>query len=163
MFTTTRDKALLTTTTGALPRPHWYTENLRGIPLSQGFSRLAYREQHFDCLACHVAAQHRAGIDIFVDGDTRLDDDVAGRAWVSYATERIAGIGTPRVEVPPAGFMADKGPGDLMWEVIETRMTPPVTGKIGETSLQLDRAYKAIAPMTDKPVKSDRFRRRSWR
>jgi 5-methyltetrahydropteroyltriglutamate--homocysteine methyltransferase len=131
----------------------WYTENLRGVPLSQGFSRLAYREQHFDCLACHVAAQHRAGIDIFVDGDTRLDDDVAGRAWVSYVTERIAGIGTPRVEVPPAGFMADKGPGDLMWEVIETRMTPPVTGKIGDTALQLDRAYKAIAPMTERPVK----------
>jgi 5-methyltetrahydropteroyltriglutamate--homocysteine methyltransferase len=49
--------------------------------------------------------------------------------------------------------MADKGPGDLMWEVIETRMTPPVTGKIGATTLQLDRAYKAIAPMTDRPVK----------
>ena len=153
MFTATRDKALLTTTTGALPRPGWYTENLRGLPLSQGFSQLAYREQHFDCLACHVAAQHRAGIDIFVDGDTRLDDDVAGRSWVSYATERMAGIGKPRVEVPPAGFMADKGPGDLMWEVIETRMTPPVIGRIGETALQLDRAYKAIAPMTDRPVK----------
>ena len=153
VFTVTKGKALLTTTTGALPRPSWYTENLRGIPLSQGFSRLAYREQHFDCLACHVAAQHRAGIDIFVDGDARLDDDVAGRAWVSYVTERIAGIGTPRVEVPPASFMADKGPGDLMWEVIETRMTPPVTDKIGETTLQLDRAYKAIAPMTDRPVK----------
>jgi 5-methyltetrahydropteroyltriglutamate--homocysteine methyltransferase len=40
-----------------------------------------------------------------------------------------------------------------MWEVIETRMTPRVTGKIGETTLQLDRAYKAIAPMTDRPVK----------
>ena len=123
------------------------------MPLSQGFSQQAYREQHFDCLACHVAAQHRAGIDIFVDGDTRLDDDVAGRSWVSYATERIEGIGAPRVEVPPAGFMADKGPGDLMWEVIETRMTPPVIGKIGAASLQLDRAYKAIAPMTDRPVK----------
>jgi 5-methyltetrahydropteroyltriglutamate--homocysteine methyltransferase len=153
MFTATKGKALLTTTTGALPRPSWYTENLRGMPLSQGFSQRGYREQHFDCLACHVAAQHRAGIDIFVDGDTRLDDDVAGRSWVSYATERMQGIGKPRVEVPPAGFMADKGPGDLMWEVIETRMTPPVTGKIGETSLQLDRAYKAIAPMTDRPVK----------
>ena len=78
MFTVTKDKALLTTTTGALPRPSWYTANLRGLPLSQGFSQQAYREQHFDCLACHVAAQHRAGIDIFVDGDTRLDDDVAG-------------------------------------------------------------------------------------
>ncbi len=153
MFTATKDKALLTTTTGALPRPSWYTENLRGSPLSYGFSRLAYREQHFDCLACHVAAQHRAGIDIMVDGDTRLDDDVAGRAWVSYATERIAGIGAPRVEKPPAGFMADKGPGDLMLEVIETRMTPPVVGKIGTTNLQLDRAYKAMAPMTDRPVK----------
>jgi len=153
MFTTTSNKALLTTTTGALPRPAWYTANLRGLPLSQGFSQQAYREQHFDCLACHVASQHRAGIDIFVDGDTRLDDDVAGRSWVSYATERIEGIGAPRVEVPPAGFMADKGPGDLMWEVIETRMTPPVVAKIGVTSLQLDRAYKAIAPMTDRPVK----------
>jgi 5-methyltetrahydropteroyltriglutamate--homocysteine methyltransferase len=153
MFTATKDKALLTTTTGALPRPSWYTENLRGLPLSQGFSQRAYREQHFDCLACHVAAQHRAGIDIMVDGDARLDDDVAGRSWVSYATERIAGIGAPRVEVPPAGFMADKGPGDLMWEVIETRMTPPVEGAIGATALQLDRAYKAIAPMTDRPVK----------
>jgi 5-methyltetrahydropteroyltriglutamate--homocysteine methyltransferase len=153
MLTATKDKALLTTTTGALPRPSWYTENLRGMPLSRGFSQRAYREQHFDCLACHVAAQHRAGIDIIVDGDTRLDDDVAGRSWVSYATERMAGIGEPRVEVPPAGFMADKGPGDLMWEVIETRMTPPVVGAIGETSLQLDRAYKAIAPMTDRPVK----------
>jgi 5-methyltetrahydropteroyltriglutamate--homocysteine methyltransferase len=153
MFTTTKDKALLTTTTGALPRPSWYTANLRGLPLSQGFSQRAYREQHFDCLACHVAAQHKAGIDIMVDGDARLDDDVAGRSWVSYATERIAGIGAPRVEVQPAGFMADKGPGDLMWEVIETRMTPPVVGKIGKTSLELDRAYKAVQPMTDRPVK----------
>ena len=153
MFTATKDKALLTTTTGALPRPSWYTANLRGMPLSQGFSQLAYREQHFDCLACHVADQHRAGIDIYVDGDTRLDDDVAGRGWVSYATERMSGIGKPRVEVPPAGFMKDKGPGDIMWEVIETRMTPPVEGKIDKAWLELDRAYKAIAPMTDKPVK----------
>jgi 5-methyltetrahydropteroyltriglutamate--homocysteine methyltransferase len=153
MFIATKDKSLLTTTTGALPRPSWYTENLRGAPLSHGFSRRGYREQHFDCLACHVAAQHRAGIDILVDGDSRLDDDVAGRSWVSYATERMSGVGTPRVEVPPAGFMKDKGPGDIMWEVIETRMTPPVEGKITKAWLELDRAYKAIAPMTDKPVK----------
>ncbi len=153
MFTATKNKALLTTTTGALPRPSWYTANLRGMPLSQGFSQLAYREQHFDCLACHVADQHRAGMDIYVDGDARLDDDVAGRSWVSYATERMSGIGKPRVEVPPAGFMKDKGPGDIMWEVIETRMTPPVEGKIDKAWLELDRAYKAIAPMTDKPVK----------
>ena len=153
MFTATRDKALQTTTTGALPRPGWYTENLRGQSLSRGFSQGAYREQHFDCLAANVAAQHRAGIDIMVDGDTRLDDDVAGRSWVAYACERIEGIGEPRIEVQPAGFMADKQPGDIMWEVIETRMTPPVTGPIGATRLELDRAYRAMAGMTDRPVK----------
>ena len=32
MHTVTKGKALLTTTTGALPRPGWYTENLRVIP-----------------------------------------------------------------------------------------------------------------------------------
>ena len=110
MFTTTKDEALLTTTTGALPRPSWYTENLRGVPLSQGFSRLGYREQHFDCLACHVAAQHRAGIDIFVDGDTRLDDDVAGRGWVSYVTKRVAGIGTPRSKFRPPALWPIRAP-----------------------------------------------------
>ena len=153
MFTSTKDKPLLTTTTGALPRPKWYTENLRGAPLSNGFARQDYREQHFDCLAAHVAAQHRAGIDILVDGDTRLDDDVAGRSWVSYAYERIEGIGEPRVAVQPYAAMADKGPGDFIWEVIETRLTPDVEGPIGATQLQLDRAWKAVAPMTDRPVK----------
>ena len=154
MFTATKDKALLTTTTGALPRPSWYTENLRGQPLSTGFAQRAYREQHFDCLACHVAAQHKAGIDILVDGNARLDDDVAGRSWQAYAYERVAGIGAPRrTEIQPAPYTAEKRPGDFMWEVIETRMTPHVVGKIGETTLQLDRAWKAIAPMTNRPVK----------
>ena len=153
MFTATEGKALTTTTTGALPRPHWYTENLRGAPLSSGFAHGAYREQHFDCLACHVTAQHKAGIDILVDGDTRLDDDVAGRSWVSYAYERIEGMGPPRVAVQPYAAMADRGPGDYIWEVIETRLTPHVEGPIGATDLQLDRAWKAIAPMTERPVK----------
>lgn len=154
MFVATKDKALQTTTTGALPRPSWYTENLRGQPLSVGFSQRAYREQHFDCLAANVAIQHKAGIDLLVDGDCRLDDDWAGRSWVAYPLERIDGIGPGQLEVQPAGFLsADRGPGDIMWEVIETRLTPHVTGPIGATSLELDRAYKAMAGMTDKPCK----------
>ena len=132
MFTATRDKALLTTTTGALPRPSWYTENLRGLPLSRGFSQSAYREQHFDCLAANVAAQHRAGIDIMVDGDTRLDDDVAGRSWVAYVCERVEGIGEPRIEVQPAGFMADKQPGD------DVKFTVIHEGRTKEYSVTLE-------------------------
>jgi len=154
MFVATKDRPLATTTTGALPRPSWFTENLRGQPLSVGFSRHAYREQHFDCLAANVAMQHRAGIDIMVDGDCRLDDDWAGRAWVAYPLERIEGIGPFKVVPQPAGFLtADRGPGDIMWEVIETRMTPSVVGPIGKTSLELDRAYRAMAGMTDRPCK----------
>ena len=153
MYIATKDKVLQTTTTGALPRPEWYRENLRGMALSTAFAQRAYREQHFDCLACHVAAQHRAGIDIMVDGDARCDDDVAGRSWVSYAYERIAGIGAPRSEVQPAVTMTGRQPGDFVWEVMETRLTPHVEGPIGDTELQLDRAWKAIAPMTDRPVK----------
>ena len=153
MYTATKDKALQTTTTGALPRPEWYRENLRGMALSTAFAQRAYREQHFDCLACHVATQHRAGIDIMVDGDARCDDDVAGRSWLSYAYERIAGIGAPRSEIQPAVTMTGRQPGDFVWEVMETRLTPHVEGPIGDTELQLDRAWKAIAPMTDRPVK----------
>ena len=153
MYTATKGKVLQTTTTGALPRPEWYKENLCGIALSTAFAQRAYREQHFDCLACHVAAQHRAGIDIMVDGDARCDDDVAGRSWVSYAYEGIGGISTPNPEVQPAATMADRQPGDFVWEVMETRLTPHVEGPIGDTELQLDRAWKAIAPMTDRPVK----------
>ncbi len=154
MFVATKDKVLQTTTTGALPRPSWYTENLRGQPLSVGFSRHAYREQHLDCLAANIAMQHKAGIDILVDGDCRLDDDWAGRSWVSYPLERLDGIGRGQLEVQPAGFLsADRGPGDIMWEVIETRLTPHVTGPIGASRLELDRAYKAMAGMTDKPCK----------
>ena len=153
MYVATKDKVLQTTTTGALPRPSWYRENLRGAPLSTGFSHSAYREQHFDCLACHVAAQNKAGVDILVDGDARLDDDVAGGSWVAYAAERIQGLSTPRVAVQPYAAMDGKGPGDYIWEVIETRLTPTVEGPIGATGLQLDRAWKAIAPMTEKPVK----------
>ncbi len=154
MFVATKDKPLATTTTGALPRPSWFTENLRGHPLSVGFSQRAYREQHFDCLAANVAMQHRAGIDVMVDGDCRLDDDWAGRSWVAYPLERIEGIGPFKVVPQPAGFLtADRGPGDIMWEVIETRMTPSVVGPIGKTALELDRAYRAMAGMTDRPCK----------
>ena len=106
MFVATKDKALQTTTTGALPRPSWYTENLPRAAVVGRLLAAAYREQHFDCLAANVAMQHKAGIDIMVDGDCRLDDDWAGRSWVAYPLERIDGIGPGQLEVQPAGFLS---------------------------------------------------------
>ena len=32
MLTVSKDRPLLTTITGSLPRPHWFVENLRGRP-----------------------------------------------------------------------------------------------------------------------------------
>ena len=61
MQTVTKCKALLTTTTGALPRPSWYTENLRGIPLSQGFSQQAY------CKIMEVIGGHDSSTAVFVN------------------------------------------------------------------------------------------------
>jgi 5-methyltetrahydropteroyltriglutamate--homocysteine methyltransferase len=59
--TVTKGKALLTTTTGALPRPCWHTENRRGIPLPQDICRQVYRELYprLRCKALHGAFGER--------------------------------------------------------------------------------------------------------
>jgi 5-methyltetrahydropteroyltriglutamate--homocysteine methyltransferase len=54
MFSATKDKAVLTTTTGTRPRPNWYTENQRGAPLSQEFLQHACREQLSDSCGTSV-------------------------------------------------------------------------------------------------------------
>ena len=63
---------LATTITGSLPRPHWFTENLRGRPfLTAMGSDLSYREQYSDAVAALIADQSRAGLDIVSDGEMR--------------------------------------------------------------------------------------------
>ena len=91
----TRDRPLVTTTTGGLPRPGWYTESLAGRPFSVAMAGRSFREQYRDLVASLIADQNRAGSDILVDGDARFDDDVAGRQWIAYPEERLAGLGPP--------------------------------------------------------------------
>ena len=38
MYVATKAKALATTITGSLPRPHWFTENLNGRPFLAAFN-----------------------------------------------------------------------------------------------------------------------------
>ena len=57
----------------------------------------SFREQYRDLVAALIADQNRAGIDILVDGDARFDDDVAGRQWIAYPEDRLAGLGPPEL------------------------------------------------------------------
>ena len=83
MLTVTKDKPIATTTTGALPRPAWFTGGLGGRPFSVAMADRQFREQYIDAQAALILDQKRAGIHILVDGDARLDDGFAGRHWIA--------------------------------------------------------------------------------
>ena len=51
MLTVSKDRALLTTITGSLPRPHWLSANLNGRPFSLATTDVAFREQYTDAVA----------------------------------------------------------------------------------------------------------------
>ena len=147
----TKNLPLATTTTGGLPRPGWYTESLSGRPFSVAMVGRGYREQYRDLVAALVADQNRAGIDILVDGDARFDDDVAGRQWISYPEERLAGLGPPELRSYP--IHQGRQPGEFMHEVMETRMPRAVIREVGPGPLEYDRIWLTAQASTDKPVK----------
>ena len=147
----TEDRPLATTTTGGMPRPSWYTESLSGRSFSVAMAGRGFREQYRDLVAALVADQSRAGIDILVDGDARFDDDVAGRQWIAYPEERLAGLGPPELRSYP--IHEGRQPGEFMHEVMETRMPRAVISKVGAGPLEYDRIWLTAQACTDKPVK----------
>ena len=92
MLTATKDLMLPTTVTGSWPRPCWYTGNLHERPYSTALGDVAFREQHVDAVATVISDQELAGLDILTNGDYHLDNDLAGRSWFSYPTDRLSGI-----------------------------------------------------------------------
>lgn len=153
MISATKDLPLATTVTGSLPRPHWYRENLQGRTFSAAMAEIDFREQYSDALAVYISDQERAGLDVLVDGDARCDNDVAGRAWFAYVGERLNGVGEPDLRPQPLASNRDKVPGDILFEVMETRLPPAVTGPVSRRHLEYARLWKAAQRMTEKPVK----------
>lgn len=151
MLVATRDKPLATTVTGSLPRPGWCGCSLDGRPLGVCLADRGFREQYMDMLAGYVADQTRAGLDILVDGDARLDDGMGGRHWFAYAEERLAGFGPAELR----GYPVHKGKaiGTIMHEVVETRLPRAVTGKVGHGPLDYAVAWKTAQQVAPKPVK----------
>ena len=153
MFTATANLPLATTVTGSLPRPAWYTANLRGRAFAVAMADLTFREQYVDAVGAFISDQSRSGLDILTDGDSRFDQDVAGRAWFSYVTERMRGLSDFDISVQPVASNRDKQPGDILFEVMETRVPPTVTGKVSRGHLDYVRLWKTAQRMTAKPVK----------
>jgi 5-methyltetrahydropteroyltriglutamate--homocysteine methyltransferase len=153
MLTVSKDHPLLTTITGSLPRPHWFVENLQGRPFSVAMTDIAFREQYTDAVSAYLSDQTRAGLDLLTDGDARCDCDVGGRSWFAYATERLDGLGGHYVGRGRTASSRDKTAGDIMFEVLETRVLPNVTGDIRRGPLEYGRVWKVAQRQTRKPVK----------
>jgi 5-methyltetrahydropteroyltriglutamate--homocysteine methyltransferase len=112
-----------------------------------------YREQYLDAVAAFFSDQNRAGLDILVDGDARLDGDFGGRSWFAYAFERLTGVEEPHVGTQFSASVRDKKPGDIGFEVIETRLPPFVRGKVGRGALEYAANWRVMQGLAAKPLK----------
>ena len=153
MLTVSKDRALLTTITGSLPRPHWFVANLQGRPFSLAMTDIAFREQYTDAVATYLSDQARAGLDLLTDGDARCDCDVGGRSWFAYAAERIVGLEGHYVGRGRTVSSRDKVAGDIMFEVLETRVLPKVASQVARGALEYARVWKVAQRQTRKSVK----------
>ena len=136
-------------------------ENLRGRSFLAAVSGdLTYREQYNDAVAALIADQGRAGLDNVSDGEMRFDMDVGGRSWFGYLFDRMEGLGHAEVRKGGSEWTARSGaarrtdtPGDILHEVMQTRMPPLLTGPVGPGALQYDAVWKTAQRLTAKPVK----------
>jgi len=153
MLTVSKDRPLLTIITGSLPRPHWFVANLEGRPFSLAMTDIAFREQYTDAVTAYLSDQVRAGLDLLCDGDARCDCDVGGRSWFAYATERLYGLEGHHVGRGRTASSRDKVAGDIMFEVLETRVLPNVRDGVRRGPLEYARVWKVAQRLTRKPVK----------
>ncbi len=151
MQTATKDLILPTTVTGSWPRPTWYTGNLHGRPYSTGLADLAYREQHLDAVATVISDQELAGLDILTNGDYHLDNDLAGRSWFAYPSERLGGVSEFDTETTagwtyPVGTWLNEIVGGWKYHVI--------VDKVGSrVPLEFAKVWRVAQAKTEKPVK----------
>jgi 5-methyltetrahydropteroyltriglutamate--homocysteine methyltransferase len=141
---------LPTTITGSLPRPTWYTENLGSRPFRDAIADARFREQYSDAVGTFIRDQERAGLDILTDGDARFDTDVGGMSWFQYPARRLTGLGGGDYLKKSYGGTRK---GDILFEVMESRVMPRAVGKIGRGPLHYSSLWKVAQGMTARPVK----------
>ncbi len=152
MIKATKDLKLPTTITGSLPRPFWYTETLGARPFRDALADARFREQYTDAVGTYVRDQERAGLDIVTDGDARFDTDVGGMSWFQYPARRFKGLSGGDYYRTRKGY-GGAAKGDIIFEVMESRVMPRAVGKIGRGPLQYTSLWKVAQGMTTRPVK----------
>jgi 5-methyltetrahydropteroyltriglutamate--homocysteine methyltransferase len=152
MFNATRDSILPTAITGSYPRPHWFTEELRGRGFKDALGDSRFREQYLDAVACLIREQEMAGLDIVTDGDSRFDLTVGGKSWFFYAIERLGGI-TGHLDRSTGGGWRTLRPGHILYEVMEAYQPALVGEAITGGPLQYAALFKVAQRMTSRPVK----------
>src|SRR6266545_8273434 len=152
MFTATKELTLPATITGSLPRPAWYTENLGNRPFRDAIADARFREQYTDAVAAYIRDQERAGLDIVTDGDARFDTDVGGMSWFQYPARRFKGLSGGDYFRTRKGY-GGTAKGDIIFEVMESRVMPRSVDKIERGPLQYTSLWKVAQGMTTKPVK----------
>jgi 5-methyltetrahydropteroyltriglutamate--homocysteine methyltransferase len=143
-------RPLATTITGSIPRPDWFDLNLGGRSFREGMGDSRYREQYQDAVSSQIRDQERAGIDIVTDGDCHFDIDVGGQSWFLYPARRLEGF-SGRDYPSQVGY--GSGKGSIIFEAIESRVLPRVSGKIGRGELQYAEIWKVAQELTEHPVK----------
>jgi 5-methyltetrahydropteroyltriglutamate--homocysteine methyltransferase len=152
MLSATRDLVLPTTITGSYPRPHWFTEELRGRGFKDALGDSRFREQYLDAVACLVREQEMAGLDIVTDGDSRFDLTVGGKSWFYYVIERLRGI-TGAQDRSTGGGWRSLRPGHILYEVMEAYQPAVVGEPLGGAGLQYAALFKAAQRLSTRPVK----------
>jgi len=152
MLTATAGLILPTTITGSLPRPTWYTENIGTRAFREAISDARFREQYTDAVGAHLKDQERAGLDIVTDGDARLDADVGGMSWFQYPARRFNGVSGADYYKTRKGY-GGAGKGDIIFEVMESRVMPRCVGKISRGPLHYAATWKLAQGLTSRPVK----------
>jgi 5-methyltetrahydropteroyltriglutamate--homocysteine methyltransferase len=152
MNKTTKDLKLPTTITGSLPRPEWYTENLGSRPFRDALADARYREQYTDAVGTYIRDQERAGLDIVTDGDARFDHDVGGMSWLQYPARRFKGLEGGDYYRARKGY-GGATKGDIIFEVMESRVMPRCVAKIERGPLQYAALWRTAQQLTARPVK----------
>jgi 5-methyltetrahydropteroyltriglutamate--homocysteine methyltransferase len=152
MFRATKDRILPTTITGSLPRPSWYTANLETQRFRDAIADAVFREQYSDAVATMLKDQERAGLDLVTDGDARFDTGVGGMGWLQYAARRFKGLAGGDYYRARKGY-GGASKGDILFEVMESRVMPRCVGKIERGPLQYTALWKLAQGLTDRPLK----------
>ncbi len=154
MLTATKDIMLPTTIIGSLPRPSWFTENLRERNFLHAMMDSRFREQYTDVVSVYLKEQECAGLDIVTDGDAHYDEQVGGQSWTTYPVYHMEGFDKyhpQQAEMKTGGVAFPMG--HILHDYLEARIMPKLTGPVGRGDLQFSALWKTAQRMTKKPVK----------